>query len=211
MLHDLGAFLTAMVNERGQVLRHVEHRRPAAPVPATWNQYFTGEVFWALALLHRTFPDAGYDAAALRIADYLATERDDVEGWWPDVADHWAAYGFAAMTTLAGRRPARPTPTATTSAARWGSRACRSAGSRSAPTAWFSHYTRGRQTLGAGMGTIGEALDRWAVVAGAVPAFADVGGAHRRPGAVRGRGAGRPAGPLDHRCVRGRGRGSSST
>ncbi len=175
LLHDLGSFLTLMVNERGQVLG-TWSVADQAPVPGSWNRYFTGEVFWALALLHRAFPDAGYGATALRIADYLAAERDDVEGWWPDVADHWAAYGFAAMTTWPGGAPLtaqhreyiRRQMGFQSLQIRWESQRTNS---------WFSHRTRGRQTLGAGMGTMGEALDQWALVAAADPPFVEVAGA----------------------------------
>lgn len=171
LLHDLGAFLTAMTNERGQVLGAWDPDT-GEPVRESWNQFFTGEVFWALALLHRTFPEAGYDVTALRIADYLAAERDDVEGWWPDVADHWAAYGFAAMATWPGGAPLTHTHREyirrqmgfQSLQIRWESQRTNS---------FWSHHTRGRQTLGAGMGTIGEALDQWSALAEADDAFAE--------------------------------------
>lgn len=167
LLHDLGAFLTVVVNDRGQVMGEWSPETQL-PVPDSSNQFFTGEVMWALALLHREFPDRGYDATALRIADYLATERDDVEGWWPDVPDHWAAYGFAAMTDWPGgapltaehRRYIRKQMGIQSMQIRWESQRTNS---------WLSHHTRGRQTLGAGMGTIGEALDHWWIVATRVP------------------------------------------
>jgi hypothetical protein len=38
----------------------------------------------------------------------------------------------------------------------------------------LSYRTRGRQTLGAGLGTIGEALSNWEVVAAATPSLSDV-------------------------------------
>lgn len=167
LLGELGAFLQLVVNERGQVLGEwdPETRRP---VPESWNQFFTGEVMWALALLHREFPGAGYDAQALRIADYLATERDDVEGWWPDVPDHWAAYAFATMTEWPDGAPLTEEHIAyirkqmgfQSMQIRWESQ--RTGG-------WWSHHTRGRHALGAGVGTIGEALDHWLIVASRVP------------------------------------------
>jgi hypothetical protein len=173
-LGELGAFLVTMTNERGQVYGTWDTETDA-PRPDSFSPYFTGETFWALALLHRTFPDAGYDAPARRIARYLATERDDVEGWWPGVADHWAAYGFAAMTTWPDFDPAELTDAELayvqrqmefqSMQIRWESQRTNS---------FVSHYTRGRQTLGAGLGTIGEALDNWTVVAAAVPQLHDV-------------------------------------
>ena len=42
---------------------------------------------------------------------------------------------------------------------------------------WYSHVTRGRPTLGAGMGVMGEALAQWAGLAEAAPELADL----RRP------------------------------
>ena len=36
---------------------------------------------------------------------------------------------------------------------------------------WWSHHTRGRHALGAGVGTVGEALDHWLIVATRVPAL----------------------------------------
>lgn len=169
LLHDLGAFLETVVNERGQVLGEWDPVT-GEPVPESWNQFFTGEVMWALALLHREFPDAGYDATVLRIADYLTTERDDVEGWWPDVPDHWAAYGFAAMTEWPGGAPLTAEHLAfirkqmgfQSMQIRWESQ--RTGG-------WWSHHTRGRHALGAGVGTVGEALDHWLIVAARVPAL----------------------------------------
>ena len=84
VIGDLGAFLTAMVNERGQVYGQYD-RAAGAAVPDSWSKYFTGETFWALTLLHRAFPDGGYGDAAERIAHYIATERREVEGLQPDL------------------------------------------------------------------------------------------------------------------------------
>ena len=54
----------------------------------------------------------------------------------------------------------------------------------------FSYRTRGRQTLGAGLGTIGEALSNWEIVA------ASHTGARRHPRAAGG------AGAVRRRCAR---------
>jgi hypothetical protein len=171
VLHDLGAFLLATVNERGQVYGEWD-RATAAPVPESWSKYFTGEVFWALTLLHRAFPDSGYGEAAERVARYIATERRQVEGLQPDLPDHWAAYGFAVMTTW----PRWELPAEYLEYVR------RQSGLQSLQIRYesqrtnslFSWVTRGRQTLGAGLGTIGEALANWKVVAAATPALTDI-------------------------------------
>lgn len=68
-----------------------------APVPDIYGQFATGEASWALALLHRLFPDEGWDEPALRTAHYLADRRDVVEGHASRVPDHWAAYTLAEL------------------------------------------------------------------------------------------------------------------
>ena len=171
VLHDLGAFLSAMVNERGQVYGTYDPHA-GAPVPESWSKYFTGETFWALTLLHRAFPDGGYGEAAERIAHYIATERREVEGFQPDVPDHWAAYGFAVMTTWPGwELPDEYLPYVRRQS---GLQSLQIRYESQRTNSLFSYRTRGRQTLGAGLGTIGEALSNWEVVAAATPALADI-------------------------------------
>ena len=171
VLHDLGAFLTAMVNERGQVYGTYDPHA-GAPVPESWSKYFTGETFWALTLLHRAFPDGGYGDAAERIAHYIATERREVEGFQPDVPDHWAAYGFAVMTTWPGwELPDEYLPYVRRQS---GLQSLQIRYESQRTNSLFSYRTRGRQTLGAGLGTIGEALSNWQIVAGATPALSDI-------------------------------------
>ena len=171
VLHDLGAFLTAMVNERGQVYGTYDPHA-GAPVPESWSKYFTGETFWALTLLHRAFPDGGYGDAAERIAHYIATERREVEGFQPDVPDHWAAYGFAVMTTWPGwELPDEYLPYVRRQS---GLQSLQIRYESQRTNSLFSYRTRGRQTLGAGLGTIGEALSNWQIVAAATPALSDI-------------------------------------
>ena len=171
VIHDLGGFLAAMVNERGQV--HGEYdRATGAPVPESWSKYFTGETFWALTLLHRAFPDAGYGDPAARVADYIATQRRDVERLQPDLPDHWAAYGFAVMTTWPDwELPAEYEPYVRRQS---GLQSLQIRYESQRTNSFFSYVTRGRQTLGAGLGTIGEALSNWEVVAAATPSLGDI-------------------------------------
>jgi len=170
-LAELGAFLVAMTNERGQVYGRYDPAAEAA-VPNSWSKYFTGEAFWALTLLHRAFPDRGYGDAAERIAHYIAMERRQVEGFQPDVPDHWAAYGFAVMTTWPGwELPDEYLPYVRRQA---GLQSLQIRYESQRTNSLFSYRTRGRQTLGAGLGTIGEALSNWETVAVATPALADI-------------------------------------
>jgi len=94
LLRRMGRFLVAQTEPSGAVLAEYDRAR-GAPVPGRYSKYYTGEAYWALALLHRAFPGEGWDEAADRIGAYLATSRDEVEGHWPPIPDHWAAYGLA--------------------------------------------------------------------------------------------------------------------
>lgn len=100
VMRELGRFLLAMQEPRGRMLAFWS---PAldGPVPDLTSRYYTGEAFWALSLLARTFPnEAIWHEGARRVARYLATERDEAEGLefapWPD---QWAAYGFAELAS----------------------------------------------------------------------------------------------------------------
>jgi hypothetical protein len=195
VLHDLGAFLLATVNRHGQVYGEWD-RATAAPVPERWSKYFTGEVFWALALLHRAFPDSGYGEAAERIARYIATERRQVEGLQPDLPDHWAAYGFAVMTTWPGWE--LPDEYLDYVRRQSGLQSLQIRYESQRTNSLFSWVTRGRQTLGAGLGTIGEALANWEVVAAATPALADIRASlAERASCVGGAAVARQVGPDD--------------
>ena len=172
LMRSLAAFLVVMVNERGQVPADWD---PAtqAPIAGSFSPYFTGEVFWALALLHSQLPGEGYDAVALRIAHYLATARDDVEHYWPALPDHWAAYGFGELARWPGGH--RFTPAEVRYIRRQaGIQSLQIRYESQRAGGWYSHVTRGRPTLGAGMGVMGEALAQWAGLAEVAPELADL-------------------------------------
>ncbi len=103
VLRRLGRFLVAQTEPSGAVLASYDPQG-RAPGAAHHSKYFTGETYWALALLHRTFPSDGWGEAAERIGAYLATSRDEVEDHWPPIADHWAAYGLAETVEFPERR-----------------------------------------------------------------------------------------------------------
>jgi small neutral amino acid transporter SnatA (MarC family) len=98
-MRRLGRFLVGQVEPSGAVLAYYDTGRDR-PVPGEYSKYYTGETYWALARLARTFPDEAFAPAANRVGTYLATERDDKEGYWPPIADHWAEYGMAETTPL---------------------------------------------------------------------------------------------------------------
>jgi small neutral amino acid transporter SnatA (MarC family) len=105
LLRRLGRFLVVQTEPSGAVLASYDLER--GPVSGENSKYFTGEAYWALARLHEAFPGEGWGQAADRIGAYLATSRDDDEGYWPPIADHWAGYGLAETVNFPERgRPA---------------------------------------------------------------------------------------------------------
>ena len=94
MLRRLGRFLVAQTEPSGAVLASYDDAA-GAPVAGVYSKYYTGETYWALARLHRLFPEEGWGEVADRIGAYIAAERDEVEDYWPPLPDHWAAYGLA--------------------------------------------------------------------------------------------------------------------
>ena len=129
-------------------------------MPGSYSKYYTGEAYWALARVHRLFPDEGWGAVADRIGDYLATRRDEVEGYWPPLADHWAAYGLAETVAFPDRDPERPLTDAELAHAK------RQAALFGTQVRWISQQAgpwgtavRGTFTpRGGGYGVVGEAL-----------------------------------------------------
>jgi small neutral amino acid transporter SnatA (MarC family) len=99
VMRRLGRFLVAQTEPSGAVLASYDAKRDA-PVPGEYSKYYTGEAYWALARLGRTYPDDGFGDVADRIGAFLATKRDDAEGYWPPIRDHWAAYGLAETVPL---------------------------------------------------------------------------------------------------------------
>ena len=88
--------------------RPVRRRRTWRRRRESRSKYYTGEAYWALARLHLLFPDDGFGAVADRIGNYLATQRDDVEGHWPPIPDHWVAYGLSETVTFPERDDRQP-------------------------------------------------------------------------------------------------------
>lgn len=174
LMRSLARFLTAQVDAEGAV---AESWDPATGESSEKRSpFFTGETMWALARLHRLFPGEGWDEPAQRIATYTATVRDEVEGYEPGLPDHWAAYGFAEVVAWPERDPASPLRPEEVAYARrqMGFQSMQVRYESQRTDGWFTHLTRGRPTLGAGAGTIGEALGSWWLVAQAEPALAEV-------------------------------------
>ena len=180
VLRRLGRFLLAQTEPSGAVLASYDPAR-GAPVAGEYSKYFTGEAYWALARLHRTFPGEGWGEAADRIGAYLATSRDDVEDHWPPIPDHWAATAWPRpwrSPSAAARRS--PRPRWTTRAGRPSCSACRSAGSASASGPGAALVRGSYVPRGGGYGVISEALTGWWLTARAEPRLADLRAPDRR-------------------------------
>ena len=107
LARQLGQFLVGQVEASGAVLSHFDPST-GRPVPERYSKYYTGEAYWALARLHTAFPDGPWGETADRIGHYLATERDEAEGLFPPIPDHWAGYGLAVTTTFPERDADEP-------------------------------------------------------------------------------------------------------
>ncbi|MET0144315.1 MAG: hypothetical protein ABW328_05965 [Ilumatobacteraceae bacterium] len=159
LMQSLGRFLVAQTESSGAVVAQFD-TVAMAPVADSRSKYYTGEAYWALARLHLLFPDAGYGEVADRVGNYMATARDDVEGHWPPIPDHWVAYGLAETVTFPERDPARPLTDAELAYAR------RQAGLFGSQVRWVSQQAgpwgplvRGTKVpRGGGYGVVGEAL-----------------------------------------------------
>ena len=152
-MRGLGRFLARNVFANGSV---AEKWDPVAgqPITGEFSPFFTGETLWALTRLHRVAPTEGWDRLVDRILHYVATERDEVEGWFPPLPDHWVSYAFGEITTW--RTLDRDEAAYAERVAALESLQIRYESQRT--NSWFSKLTRGQQALGAGVGTMTEAL-----------------------------------------------------
>ena len=94
----LGRFLVGQQEASGAMANFYDVD-DAAPSAGEYSIYSTGEAPWAIALVHEVFPDLGFDEHAWRTLDYITTDRDTAEGFYPQPwPDQWAAYSLAEMT-----------------------------------------------------------------------------------------------------------------
>jgi small neutral amino acid transporter SnatA (MarC family) len=174
VLRQLGRFLLAQTERSGAVLANYDPIGEA-PVPGDYSKYYTGEAYWALARLHRAFPDDGWGEAADRIGAYLAGSRDDVEDHWPAIPDHWAAYGAAETAEFPerGREPLTEEEVdyARSQAGLFGV-AVRWVAARFGP--WGGLVRGSDKPRGGGYGVMSEALTGWWLTAQAEPRLADL-------------------------------------
>jgi hypothetical protein len=168
LMRGLSRFLVGQQQLDGSILAAWDDqaRRPVADVYAKFG---TGEALWALALMHRLFPDEGWDGPARRLAHFVATRRDEVEGYLIPFADHWAAYGLAELG------PSLLGPDEVGYARRLAGRLGLSTRLESQVTgAGLNGLVRGDSVSGAARGTIAEGLAQLLRLARADPRLADL-------------------------------------
>ena len=171
----LASFLIGQVEPSGAV-RSSYDITAGAPVEGVYSKYYTGEAYWALAGMDRLFPDGPWGEVADGIGGYLATQRDDVEGHWPPIPDHWAAYGLSETVASGDDAHDRALTDDEVAYAR------RLAGLFGTSVRWVSQQAgpwgplvRGPDVpRGGGYGVIGEGLTGLWRVADADPGMADV-------------------------------------
>jgi hypothetical protein len=170
LIRGLARFLVAQQQRDGSVLGWWS-RQLSAPLPREYAKWGTGETLWALALVDRRFPHEGWGRAAGRLAAYTATRRDDVEGYFMTLPDHWAAYALAEL----GPGALGPVEVAYARelAGAFGleSRAEAQSGPRG-----LRRVFRGKLASGAGLGTIGEGLAQLRRLSREDPRLADLSG-----------------------------------
>ena len=156
LLGELGRFMLVQQRPDGSMLAAWDPTT-GAPVPDETSSYFTGEAYWALARLNAAFPGRGWEEPARRLSYYLATERDEVEGLGPLFNDHWAAYGLDAVAAWPGgtRLDDDEIAYARHLGAAFGLRIRMESQQRASG---IVRFVRGKQLLGAGLGTLGEGL-----------------------------------------------------
>ena len=107
LMAKLGRFLTSQVEPSGALLAYY-NLASDEPRAETYSIYYTGEAYWALGRLHRIDSEAGWGAVADLVGNYMATDRDNAEDVWPQLADHWSGYGLAETAAFPDRPTGQP-------------------------------------------------------------------------------------------------------
>ncbi len=165
LLLALGRTLTGVVNADGSVGASIDTTTGST---SGRSPFFTGEVLWALARLHLTFPDENFDESALRVYRYLIEDRDRVESPWPPVSDHWGAYALETMSRWPNADNLSSEPDLELDGAatsRWLNRQLNLFGLQvryeSQRQGGLTRLTRGTVAVPAGVGTLGEGIGNY--------------------------------------------------
>ena len=96
LIRGLARFLASQQQADGSVLGRWSLETGTA-VPDEYAKFGTGQALWTFALMDKLFPGEGWGEPARRLARYVATRRDDVEGYVLTFPDHWSAYALAEL------------------------------------------------------------------------------------------------------------------
>ncbi|MEY4362526.1 MAG: hypothetical protein RL391_1832, partial [Actinomycetota bacterium] len=134
--------------------------------PTVVGRFTTSEVAFALARMEKLQPGRGWADPLPGIFDYLARHKAQVEGFVPDMADHWAAYALAEITKWStessdfDRAPLdgwiRKQLGITSVMIRYESQRTNEG---------LDRWLRGRTSVGSAIGTHGESMTNWFAVA----------------------------------------------
>jgi hypothetical protein len=170
-LLGLARFVAAQVQNDGSVLNEV-NLDSGISRPQSYSPFATGQTLFLLAQARAITGTTEFDTQIAAIIRYLSTERALREGYVPDVSDHWGAYAMAVLTETA---PQFLTDQSTVEFIRkqLGIAGIQVRYESQRTNDGLNRWTRGRQTLGAGLGTLGEAIGAWQVVVAGQPALRD--------------------------------------
>lgn len=174
-LAALVRMVSAQVTPEGSVINQID---PATGlgIPGATGTFSTGQ---ALFLMYRaarlvdtpsgplsTLLDRRSDleAPAQRIGEYIANDRPDAEGFVPDTSDHWAAYGYADLANTPGS--ALTDDDLSFARKQIGLAGVQVRYESQRTDSGIDRWLRGRRTLPAGLGTLGESLAGWYALAG---------------------------------------------
>lgn len=171
LLRALGRYLVAQVQPGGQV---DEYSDPDTlePERGTPSIFTTSEVAFALARMERLFPGEGFGEPVRTITHYVATRRALDAGVVPDLGDHWMAYAMSEIVRWPDPEAAR----LTADELAWGRKQMGIVGvmtrfESQRTQGWQDEIRRGGVSIGSAVGTHGEALNGWVLVAGVEPAL----------------------------------------
>lgn len=140
--------------------------------PGSTGPFTTGEVAYALAAYATRFPSPQLEETVHGVLGYLVHHKAVIEGYVPDMADHWAAYAMSEMTRWSDGGSFTDDEIA------W---ARKQMGLVSVMVRYESQrsnrgvdrWLRGRTSVGSAVGTHGEMLSGWLTLADAVPELAE--------------------------------------
>jgi hypothetical protein len=170
-LLKMARFVAAQVEDNGSVLNEVDLTTGVGQ-PESYSPFATGQTLFLLAQARHIINTDEFDVQIRAIIRYLSTERALREGYVPDVSDHWGAYAMGVLTETA------PQFLNDRHAVEFVRKQLGIAGIQvryesQRTNDGLNRWTRGRQTLGAGLGTLGEAIGAWQIVVAQQPALRD--------------------------------------